>query len=56
MQTINIYKLPSQARIELLDFYECLLNEYTIYNSQQNLTALKTKPQSQFGNLAVQFF
>jgi hypothetical protein len=36
MQTVNLDKLPPQARLELLDFYEFLLGKYAPSEAFQN--------------------
>ncbi len=33
MQTVNINKLPPQARVELLDFYDFLIQKYVPFES-----------------------
>ncbi len=33
MQTVNLNMLPLQARVELIDFYEFLLNKYAPFKA-----------------------
>lgn len=59
MQTVNLNKLPPQARLELLDFYEFLLKKYAPLEG----FVAKTEPseselikQPYLGELAVKLF
>jgi hypothetical protein len=60
MQTININKLPPQARIELLDFYEFLLKKYMpfekIAKDGEEPTKSICSGQPRIGELAVKLF
>ena len=59
MQTVNINKLPPQARIELLDFYEFLLQKYTpIENKAKEEEPVNniTSEQLRISELAVKLF
>ncbi len=59
MQTINLDKLPPQARLELLDFYEFLLKKYSPFKAFSVKTELgESVPNKQmrFGDKAVKLF
>lgn len=58
MQTVNINKLPPQARIELLDFYEFLLQKYKPTESKvkEEPANNMTNKQLRIGELAVKLF
>ena len=53
MQTLDINKLPAQARVELLDFYEFLLAKYAS-ETPQNKSEQAMQPR--LGDLAVSLF
>ncbi len=59
MQTVNLNKLPPQARIELLDFYEFLLKKYSpfkAFSAKTELTESVPNKQPCLGDLAVKLF
>ena len=59
MQTVNLNMLPLQARVELIDFYEFLLNKYAPFKgfiAKDNFSEdVATKPL-RLGDLAVELF
>lgn len=59
MQTVNLNMLPLQARVELIDFYEFLLQKYAPFKAflaKKELTEnVPTKPL-RLGDLAVELF
>ena len=59
MQTVNIDKLPPQARLELLDFYEFLLKKYApseAFLAKKELAEGLPAKQLHLGDLAVKLF
>jgi hypothetical protein len=58
MENFDINKLPPQARIELIYFYEFLLEKYTPFEkvnlSKKNL--IKNKEQPYISQLALKLF
>lgn len=56
MQTVNLDKLPPQARLELLDFYEFLLGKYAPSEVFQNRKKAANETQPRLGQLAVRLF
>ncbi len=56
MQTVNLDKLPPQARLELLDFYEFLLGKYVPSEAFQNRKKAASGTQPRLGQLAVRLF
>jgi hypothetical protein len=59
MQTVNLDKLPSHARVELLDFYEFLLKKYALHkvcsSKAEPIEGVPAK-QLRLGDLAVKLF
>lgn len=56
MQTVNLDKLPPQARLELLDFYEFLLEKYAPSEAIPNRKKTNETQQPRLGQLAVRLF
>ncbi|OQY57445.1 MAG: hypothetical protein B6245_17020 [Desulfobacteraceae bacterium 4572_88] len=59
MQTLNLEKLPTHARVELLDFYAFLLKKYASHKvCSPRTTPIKGVPAKQLrlGDLAVKLF
>ncbi len=56
MQTVNLDKLPPQAKLELLDFYEFLLGKYAPSEAFQNRKNVASGTQPRLGQLAVRLF
>ncbi|MDM8546135.1 DUF2281 domain-containing protein [Candidatus Venteria ishoeyi] len=50
METINLNKLPPQAKIELLDFYKFLLGKYASFETPQ----MQQKPSKNINTLQSQ--
>lgn len=56
MQSVNLEKLPPQARLELLDFYDFLLRRYGIAETFHAEPKTGKNTQPPLGALAVQLF
>ena len=59
MQTLNLEKLPTHARVELLDFYEFLLKKYAPHEvclSKIEFSESVPPKQLRLGDLAVKLF
>ncbi len=55
-KTVNLAKLPPQAQLELLDFYEFLLGKYVLSKAPQVTKKTGGDTQPQLGDLAVRLF
>lgn len=56
MQLVNFDKLPSQAKLELLDFYAFLLRKYAPSEALQISKQPDNGTQPRLGELAVRLF
>ena len=56
MQTVNLDKLPIQARLELLDFYEFLLRKYAPPEARKLGKQPSGVAQPRLGELAARLF
>jgi hypothetical protein len=56
MQTVNLDKLPPQARLELLDFYEFLLGKYASSEVFKDKAKNGWNTQPRLGELATRLF
>ena len=59
MQTVNLDKLPPQARLELIDFYEFLLGKYASGDASAKKKfsgGFLPAEQPRLGDLAIKLF